>query len=58
MKRYCIVKEEFEQVSDEKQFIQTTMIVKSDGFGWEGFKEVVAKLGGKKGITERKAGSF
>ena len=58
LKRYCIVKEEFKQVSDTEQFIQTTMIVKPDGFGWENFKDVMSKLGGKKGITERKAGSF
>lgn len=58
LKRYCIVKEEFKQVSDTEQFIQTTMIVKPDGFGWENFREVMSKLGGKKGITERKAGSF
>ena len=58
LKRYCIVKEEFKQVSDTEQFIQTTMIVKPDGFGWENFKEVVSRLGGKKGKTERKAGSF
>lgn len=58
LRRYCIVKEEFKQVSDTEQFIQTKMIVKQDGFGWEAFSEVVRKLGGKKGITERKAGSF
>lgn len=58
LKRYCIVKEEFKQVSDTERFIQTTMIVKPDGFGWENFKDVMSKLGGKKGITERKAGSF
>ena len=58
LRRYCIVKEEFKQVSDTEQFIQTKMIVKPDGFGWETFSEVVRKLGGKKGITERKAGSF
>lgn len=58
LNRYCIVKEEFKQVSDTEQFIQTTMIVKEDGLGWEGFGEVCAKLGGKKGITSRKAGSF
>lgn len=58
LKRYCIVKEEFKQVSDTERFIQTTMIVKPDGFGWENFREVMSKLGGKKGVTERKAGSF
>lgn len=58
LKRYCIVKEEFKQLSDTEQFIQTTMIVKPDGFGWETFNEVVEKLGGKKCITERKAGVF
>lgn len=58
LSRYCIIKEEFKQVSDTEQFIQTTMIVKEDGLGWAGFKEVCGKLGGKKGITSRKAGSF
>lgn len=58
LKRYCIIKEEYKLVSDFHTFIQTTMIVKPDGFGWENFKEVVERLGGKKGITERKDGSL
>lgn len=58
LKRYCIVKEEFKQISDTEQFIQTTMIVKPDGYGWDNFGIAVGKLGGKKGKTERKVGSF
>ena len=56
--RYCIVKEYFHQVSDTEQVISTTMYVKADGLGWESFASVVKVLGGKKGITERKSGSF
>lgn len=58
LKRYCIVKEYFNQVSDTERKISTTMLVKSDGFGWESFGEVVKALGGKKGKTIRTAGSF
>ena len=58
IKRYCIVKEYFNQVSDTERKISTTMLVKSDGFGWESFVEVVKALGGKKGKTIRTAGSF
>ena len=58
LNRYCIVKEYFNQVSDTERKISTTMLVKSDGFGWESFGEVVKALGGKKGKTIRTAGSF
>ena len=58
LERYCIIKEEFKQVSDTEQFIQTKMIVQPDGYGWKTYKEVKARLGGKKGVTERKNGSF
>lgn len=58
LNRYCIVKEYFNQVSDTERKISTTMLVKSDGFGWESFIEVVKALGGKKGKTIRTAGSF
>lgn len=58
LNRYCIVKEYFKQVSDTERKISTTMLVKADGFGWETFGEVVKALGGKKGKTERVAGSF
>lgn len=58
LKQYCIVKEEFKQVSDEERFIKTSVLIKADGLGWEKFDEVTAQLGGKKGTTERKAGSF
>lgn len=58
LNRYCIVKEYFNQVSDTERKISTTMLVKSDGFGWESFGEVVKALGGKKGKTVRVAGSF
>ena len=58
LNRYCIVKEYFNQVSDTECKISTTMLVKSDGFGWESFGEVVKALGGKKGKTIRTAGSF
>lgn len=56
--RYCIVKEYFHQVSDTERKISTTMLVKSDGFGWESFGEVIKALGGKKGKVIRTAGSF
>ncbi len=55
---YCIIKEEFKQVSDTERFVQTTMIVKPDGAGWDTYKDVVAKLGGKKGVSKRKVGSL
>ncbi|MBQ7472025.1 MAG: hypothetical protein IJS97_06325 [Prevotella sp.] len=58
LNRYCIVKEYFKQESDTEQVISTTMFVKSDGLGWKSFTEVCQRLGGKKGTTERKAGSF
>ena len=58
LNRYCIVKEYFNQVSDTERKISTTMLVKSDGFGWESFGEVVKALGGKKGKTIRTVGSF
>lgn len=58
LNRYCIVKEYFKQDSDTEQIISTTMFVKPDGLGWDSFSEVVKMLGGKKGTTERKAGSF
>lgn len=58
LKRYCIVKEYFNQVSDTERKISTTMLIKSDGFGWESFGNVVKALGGKKGKTIRTAGSF
>lgn len=58
LNRYCIVKEYFNQVSDTERKISTTMLVKSDGFGWESFGEVVNALGGKKGKTIRTVGSF
>lgn len=58
LNRYCIVKEYFNQVSDTERKISTVMLVKSDGFGWESFGEVVKALGGKKGKTIRTAGSF
>ena len=58
LKRYCIVKEYFNQVSDKERKISTTMLIKSDGFGWESFGDVVKALGGKKGKTIRTAGSF
>ena len=58
LNRYCIVKEYFHQVSDTERKISTTMLVKSDGFGWESFGEVVKALGGKKGKVTRTAGSF
>ncbi|MBQ7471836.1 MAG: hypothetical protein IJS97_05350 [Prevotella sp.] len=58
LNRYCIVKEFFAQVSDTEQKISTTMFVKPDGLGWKSFTEVCQRLGGKKGTTERKAGSF
>lgn len=58
LNRYCIVKEYFNQVSDTERKISTTMLVKSDGFGWESFGDVVKALGGKKGKTIRTSGSF
>lgn len=58
LNRYCIVKEYFNQESDTERKISTTMLVKSNGFGWESFAEVVKALGGKKGKTIRTAGSF
>lgn len=51
-------KSKINQVSDTERNISTTMLVKSDGFGWESFGEVVKALGGKKGKTIRTAGSF
>ena len=58
LNRYCIVKEEFKQVSDSEQFIKTSMMVKEDGFGWKSFEAATNVLGGKKGITKRTIGSF
>lgn len=58
LNRYCIVEEYFKQDSDTEQIIYTTMFVKPDGLGWDSFSDVVKMLGGKKGTTERKAGSF
>ena len=58
LSRYCIVKEEFKQISDTERFIKTSMMVKEDGFGWKSFESAMGVLGGKKGITERRLGSF
>ena len=56
--KYCIVKEYFKQESDTEQKVSTIMYVNSDGYGWRSFGDATKALGGKKGITERVAGSF
>lgn len=58
LNRYCIIKEYFKQESDTERIISTSMYVQDDGLGWGSFAEVTEKLGGKKGITKRVAGSF
>lgn len=56
--RYCITKEEFEQLSDTEQFINTAMYVKPDGLGWEKASDVNNEIKDRNLKSFRKPGSF